>query len=90
MAHTLKDKDRLVGRINRLQGQLKAATNALEQEEDCYKIMLTLASCRGALNGLMADIMEEHIREHIGTAKNSKEASLASEEAIEILRSFWK
>jgi len=90
MAHTLKDKDRLIGRIKRLQGQLKSATNALESEEDCYKIMLTLASCRGALNGLMSDIMEEHIREHIGSASNVKEAAQASEEAIEILRSFWK
>jgi len=90
MSHTLKNKERLMGRISRLQGQLKSANNALENEEDCYKIMLTLASCRGALNGLMADIMEEHIRDHIGTAKNTKEASQASEEAIEILRSFWK
>ncbi len=90
MAHTLKDKDRVIGRVHRLQGQLKSVTNALENEDDCYKVMLTLASCRGALNGLMSDIMEDHIREHIGTAKNSKEAAQASEEAIEILRSFWK
>ena len=90
MAHTIREKEKLVSRVSRLQGQLNAVAAGLEREEDCYKLLQTLASCRGALNGLMGEIVAGHIREHIVGAKNAKEAATAGEEAIEIMESFWK
>jgi DNA-binding FrmR family transcriptional regulator len=90
MAHTIRDKQKLISRLKRLQGQLTAAQNSLEGEDDCYKVLLTLASARGALNGLMGDIVEGQIREHIVGAGSAKEAAHAGEETIEILKSFWK
>lgn len=90
MAHTIHDKKNLLSRVKRLQGQLKAVEKALENEEDCYKLLQTLASARGAMNGLMGEIVEGQIRDHIVGAKNTKEAVHAGEETIAILKSFWK
>lgn len=90
MAHTIRDKAKLIGRIKRLQGQLASAEASLESEHDCYKVLLTLASARGALNGLMGEIVEGQIREHIVGAASTKEAAHAGEETIEIMKSFWK
>lgn len=90
MAHTSQDKLKLVSRLKRLQGQIGAAQTSVEAGEDCYKILMTLSSARGALNGLMGDIVEGHIREHVVGAKNTPDAAEAGEETIEILRSFWK
>lgn len=90
MAHTARDKKKLIARLRRLQGQLASAEASLENEHDCYEILQTLASARGALNGLMGEIVEGHIREHIVQAHTNKAASAAGEEAIEILKSFWK
>ena len=90
MAHTVREKSKLISRIRRLQGQLNAAATALESEEECYKVLQTLSSCRGALHGLMGDIVSGHIREHIVGAKNGKDAAEAGEETIEIMESFWK
>jgi FrmR/RcnR family transcriptional regulator, repressor of rcnA expression len=90
MAHTTKSRDKLIARIKRLQGQLGSVSEALEREEDCYKVLQTLASARGALQGLMGEIVEGHIREHVVGAVNAKEAHEAGEQTIEIMKSFWK
>lgn len=90
MAHTIKNKEKLLNRVRRLQGQLASVENSLKEEGDCYKILQTLASCRGALNGFMGEIVEGHIRDHVVAAKNAKDAAHAGEETIEIMKSFWK
>jgi DNA-binding FrmR family transcriptional regulator len=90
MAHTQQQKDKILARIKKLQGQLGSVASAIESEADCYKVLQILASSRGALQGLMGEIVEGHIRDHVVNAKNSKEATLAAEETVEIMKSFWK
>lgn len=90
MAHTIKDKSKIIARVNRIKGQLDAFAKAIESEQDEYQILQLLSSCRGALNGLMGDVVEGHIREHIVEAENKKLAAEAGEGLIDILRSFLK
>jgi DNA-binding FrmR family transcriptional regulator len=90
MAHTQQNKEKILARIKRLQGQLNSVAGSIESGEDCYKVLQTLASARGALQGLMGEIVEGHIRDHVVNAKNSKDAGVAGEETIEIMKSFWK
>ena len=65
MAHTIRDKKKLLNRVRRIQGQIAAVEKVLDQEQDCSTILLTIAACRGAINGLMAEIIEGHIRFHV-------------------------
>jgi DNA-binding FrmR family transcriptional regulator len=90
MAHTIHNKDKLLTRIKKLQGQLNAVSSLVEKEEDCYKILQTLASCRGALNGLMGEIVEGHVMEHIVGADKKKNAKEAGTQLIQIMNSFWR
>ncbi len=90
MAHTIKDKAKIISRVNRLKGQLDAFVKALETDQDCYQNMQLLASCRGALNGLMSEVVEGHIREHIIEGENKKAASESGEDLIDIMKSFLK
>lgn len=90
MSHTAKERPKILARVNRLKGQLDAFAKAVETDQDEYQIMQLLASCRGAMNGLMSDIVESHIREHIVNAENKKIAGEAGEELIDIMRSFLK
>lgn len=90
MAHTIRDKAKIISRINRIKGQLDAFAKAVEAEQDCYQNMQLLASCRGAINGLMAEVVEGHIRDHIVEAENKKAAAESGEDLIEIMRSFIK
>ena len=90
MAHTIREKSKILARVNRIKGQLEAFSKAIESEQDCYQVMQLLASCRGALNGLMSEIIEDHIREHIVEAENKKAAADSGEDLIDVMKSFWK
>ncbi len=90
MAHTIKDKKKIITRVNRIKGQLDALSKAVEAEDDCYKIMQLLASSRGAINGLMGDLVEGHIKDHIVIAPTKQAAAQAGDELIELMGSFWK
>lgn len=65
MAHTIKDKRKLLSRIRRIKGQTEAIERALEGEVECEDILQLVASCRGALNGLMTELIEGHLRFHV-------------------------
>ena len=65
MAHTSRDKKKLLNRINRIRGQLNGIYKAVDEERDCGDVMLALASCRGAMNSLMAEVLEGHVRFHL-------------------------
>lgn len=90
MAHTVKDKKKLITRVNRIKGQLEALSKSIDSGDDCYKVMQLLASCRGALNGLMSEVVEGHIRDHIVFAETKKESSESAEELIDVMKSFLK
>lgn len=66
MAHTIKGKKPLLARVRRIKGQAEALEKALEQEKDCAAVLQQIAAIRGAVNGLMAEVLEGHIREHLG------------------------
>ena len=50
------------------------------------------AACRGALNGLMAEVLEGHIRFHVLDPKSGKNAPQveAAEELIDVVRTYLK
>jgi DNA-binding FrmR family transcriptional regulator len=92
MAHTTKDKEKLLSRVRRIRGQVDAIKRALDSEQECAGILQLMAACRGALNGLMAEVMEGHIRFHVlspDSAKNSPQAE-AAEELIDVVRAYLK
>jgi DNA-binding FrmR family transcriptional regulator len=92
MAHTTKDKDKLLSRVRRIRGQVDAIERALESEQECSGVLQLMAACRGALNGLMAEVMEGHVRFHVlspDSGKNSPQAQ-AAEELMEVIRAYLK
>lgn len=92
MAHTIRDKKKLLNRVRRIQGQLGAVGNALEQEQDCSAILLTIAACRGALNSLMAELIEGHIRYHVvdPDRQPTTERAKAAQELIDVVKTYLK
>lgn len=92
MAHTVENKNRLMHRVRRLRGQLNAVEKALEAEHDCSAVLLTLAACRGAMDALMSEIIESHIRFHILNPKQepTAEQKKAAQEVIDVVRRYLK
>jgi FrmR/RcnR family transcriptional regulator, repressor of frmRAB operon len=77
-------------RVRRIRGQVDAIERALQSEEECAGVLQLMAACRGALNGLMAEVMEGHVRFHVLSPKqrNSSPQAQAAEELIRIVRAY--
>lgn len=91
--HIIHDKKKLLNRVGRIRGQVDAIKAALESgDPDCTSILQTAAACRGAINGLMAQIMEGHIREHVLDPKEhlTPARSRATEELLDVIRTYLK
>jgi DNA-binding FrmR family transcriptional regulator len=92
MAHAIRDKQKLIHRVSRLKGQLEAVEKALAQEQDCAVILHLLAACRGAMDGLMAQVIEAHIRIHITdpNRRPTTEQSRAAQELLDVIKTYLK
>ncbi len=92
MSHTIRDKAKLLLRVKRIKGQLEAAEKQLEEEKDCTTILQTVAAARGAMNGLVAEIIEGHIREHVADPDRqpTSEKARATQTLIEVVRMYLK
>jgi FrmR/RcnR family transcriptional regulator, repressor of frmRAB operon len=92
MAHTIRDKKKLINRIRRIRGQLAGVEKAVEAEQDCSAILLTIAACRGAINGLMAEVIEGHIRFHVvdPDQQPTSERAKAAQELIDVVKAYLK
>jgi FrmR/RcnR family transcriptional regulator, repressor of frmRAB operon len=92
MAHITKDKENLLVRVRRIRGQVEALERALAGERECSDVLQLVAACRGALNGLMAELVEGHVRYHVLDSKKGVDSSQAqaAEELIEVVRTYLK
>src|ERR1700686_489267 len=92
MAHTTKDKEKLLNRVRRIKGQISAIEKALDGDQECSKVLQTIAACRGAINGLMAEVLEGHVRFHVvdPSRKPTTEQAEATEELIDLVNRYLK
>jgi DNA-binding FrmR family transcriptional regulator len=86
----LKEKQKLLNRVRRIRGQLEAVERALDQDLSCAAILQQATACRGALNALIAEVVEDHIREHVmdPSAPRDDPRAQAAEELAEIIHSY--
>jgi DNA-binding FrmR family transcriptional regulator len=92
MTHTVHDKKKLLARVRRLKGQIEAVERALDEEAGCEKVMHLIAAARGAMSGLMAQVVEQHVRTHLVDAKRYPKALNhdAAGQLLDVVRSYLK
>jgi len=92
MSHTVRQKAKLLNRVRRIRGQVDAIERALEAEVGCEQVMHVIAACRGALNGLLGEVVEEHIQSHLVEPLKVKDAPAAeaAEQLVDVFRGYFK
>jgi len=88
MSHTTAEKLDLVNRTKKSIGQLESVHRALNDDEQCAEMLQRLSAARGAINSLMGELMEDHIRNHM--PRNSKSSEEAADDLITIVRTYLK
>jgi DNA-binding FrmR family transcriptional regulator len=92
MTHTIRDKHKLLARVRRIRGQVEAIERALDNESGCEQVMHLLAGVRGALAGLMAEVVEDHVRTHLVDAGKYPDAlnAEAARQLLDVVRTYLK
>jgi len=92
MAHTVYEKNKLLARVRRIKGQVEAVERALDGEAGCDQVLHLIAGTRGALAGLMAEVVEDHVRSHL-VDEDQHPGALnieAAEQLLEVIRTYLK
>lgn len=91
MPHSPEEKKRVVARVRRIRGQIDALERALEEGVDCGPVLQQIAAVRGAVNGLMAEVLESHLREeftHLGEPSDGQQTSIDG--VVSLVRSYLR
>lgn len=99
MSHSIHNK-KLLARIRKIKGQAQGLENMLvpeiEQSEasvpaDCMKVLQQIAALKGAVNGLMMEVLEEHLREHLGVVELTQaQREQEVDQVISVLKTYVK
>ena len=91
MSHTAHEKTKLLNRVRRIRGQMEAVERALEEEKGCADVLQLIAGVRGAINGLMAEVVEDHILLHVADgALDQDQRREGAAELIDVVRAYLK
>ncbi|HEF8781087.1 TPA: formaldehyde-responsive transcriptional repressor FrmR [Providencia rettgeri] len=90
MPHSPKEKKAVLTRVRKLKGQLFALESALEDEVECAAILQQIAAIRGAVNGLMAGVLESHLREGLQEPATTQLQKDSVDDAISLIRTYLR
>jgi FrmR/RcnR family transcriptional regulator, repressor of frmRAB operon len=92
MNHVAKEKAKLLNRLKRMRGQIEAMERAIDADNECARVLQQATACRGALDGFIAEVIEDHIRDHMVNPDKSSESARvqAAEELIDIVHQYLK
>jgi len=92
MGHGISDKEKLLNRVKRIQGQMDGVHRSLEEDADCIDIMHRVVTIRGSLDSLMAEVVEDHIRDHMidPSRRPSSVESRAAQELIDVVKTYLR
>ena len=88
MPHLPREKLELVNRTKKVIGQLESVLRGLNDDDSCAEVLQRLSAARGAINSLMAELLEDHIRNHM--PRNSKSSEEAADNVVQIVRTYLK
>lgn len=89
--HAVRGKDQLIARVRRIAGQIAAIEKAIDTEVGCAAVLQQVAGARGAINGLMDELIQDHLREHVARpGLDDATRAAGADELIAIIRRYAK
>lgn len=91
MPYSPREKKQALTRARRIRGQVAALEQAIEGGAECAAVLQQLAAVRGAVNGLMAAVLESYLREEFPQNEVRSDSQKKSiDETISIVRSYLR
>ncbi|CCO56769.1 Ni(II)/Co(II)-binding transcriptional repressor RcnR [Vibrio nigripulchritudo] len=90
MSHTTRDQKKLSNRVSKIQGQVNGLKKMLEDEHECQDVLQQIAAIRGAVNGLMREVIKGHLLEHVVLEEDITQRETDMEVVLKVLDSYIK
>jgi DNA-binding FrmR family transcriptional regulator len=91
MAHLTGTNLHLVARVRRIAGQVNAVERELTADSSCTKVLHLVAAVRGAVNGLMDEIIADHLKAHVACpGLTDEERAEGADELLAVIRRYAK
>jgi DNA-binding FrmR family transcriptional regulator len=90
MAHLSKPTKALRTRVRRIRGQVEALESALETGGECTDVLVQIAAIRGAVHGLMLEVLGEHLDAHVGDEADPQARHAAIAEIVGLMRTHLR
>ena len=91
MSHAAKDQKKLKARVSKIQGQVNGLKKMLDNEEQqCQDVLQQIAAIRGAVNGLMREVIKGHLLEHVVLEDDKEQREQDMEVVLKVLDSYIK
>ncbi|MFN2466739.1 MAG: metal-sensitive transcriptional regulator [Gaiellaceae bacterium] len=85
MTGYVADKEALVKRLHRIEGQVRGIERMVEEERYCIDVLTQIAAVNTALESLAFRILDEHVRHCVSDALAAGDAEVAAEKSRELL-----
>ena len=79
------DKDALVRRLHRIEGQIRGIERMVDEERYCVDILTQIAAATTALETVAFKILDEHVSHCVAGALSSGDPEVAAEKSRELL-----
>ncbi|PPJ41285.1 MULTISPECIES: metal/formaldehyde-sensitive transcriptional repressor [unclassified Pseudoxanthomonas] len=90
MAHVNREKKKLLTRVRRVAGQVAALERAFESDADCTDVLIQIAAAKGAMHGLMMEVLTGHLAEHVVAEPSASKRAQEATTIIELLKGYTK
>lgn len=95
MVRSPEEKEKLLGRMDRLVGQLdavrkKIAAGDTGDEQKAFKLMQQIGAARGELNRLIFDMAQDYLEMHVLHEESELEQEQKMDRLLKLLASFNK
>lgn len=91
MGHVLADSDELIARVRKIAGQVNAVERALSSDAPCATVLHRVAAVRGAVNGLMDEIIAAHLEAHVASPElTDQQRAQGADELLTVIRRYMK
>ena len=85
-----KDKDALVKRLHRIEGQVRGVEKMVEDDRYCIDVLTQIAAVNTALESLAFKILDEHVRHCVAGALVSGDEADAQTKTEELLQAVQR
>ena len=84
------DKEALVKRLHRIEGQVRGIERMVEDERYCIDILTQIAAATTALESLAFEILEGHVESCVAGALSSGDKKVTAEKSRELLEAVHR